>query len=48
MDDGAERALIPIQNKRSFLDVAADVVEQVDPVFYGDPKTAALKVLASG
>jgi ATP-dependent Lon protease len=48
MDNGAKRALIPIENKRNFLDVAADVMEHVDPIFYGDPKTAALKVLASG
>jgi ATP-dependent Lon protease len=45
MDNGARRALVPIENKRSFLEVAADVVEHVDPVFYGDPKTAAMKVL---
>lgn len=44
-DNGAKRALIPIENKRNFLDVPADVVEHVDPVFYGDPKTAAMKVL---
>jgi ATP-dependent Lon protease len=44
-DNGAHRALIPIENKRNFLDVPADVVESVDPVFYGDPKTAAMKVL---
>jgi len=44
-DNGARRALIPIENKRNFLDVPADVVEHVDPVFYGDPKTAAMKVL---
>ncbi|WP_437978277.1 protease Lon-related BREX system protein BrxL [Sorangium sp. So ce295] len=44
-DNGAKRALIPIENKRSFLEVNADVVEHVDPVFYGDPKTAAMKVL---
>ena len=47
-DNGAKRALIPIENKRNFLDVAADIVEQVDPVFYGDPKTAAMKALVSG
>ncbi|GAB6155991.1 protease Lon-related BREX system protein BrxL [Desulfosporosinus burensis] len=47
MDNGAKRALIPIENKRSFLDVNADVIEHVDPIFYGDPKTAALKVLGS-
>ncbi len=45
MDNGAKRALIPIENKRNFLDVSADVVEHVDPVFFGDPKTAAMKVL---
>ena len=42
-DNGAKRALIPIENKRSFLDVSADIMEYVDPIFYGDPKTAALK-----
>ena len=46
-DNGAKRALIPIENKRNFLDVSADIVEHVDPVFYGDPKTAAMKVLGS-
>jgi ATP-dependent Lon protease len=45
MDNGAKRALIPIENKRNFLDVSADIMEHVDPVFYGDPKTAALKAL---
>ncbi|MGB7219894.1 MAG: protease Lon-related BREX system protein BrxL [Vicinamibacterales bacterium] len=44
-DNGAKRALIPIENKRSFLDVSADIMEHVDPMFYGDPKTAAMKVL---
>lgn len=44
-DNGAKRALIPIENKRSFLDVSADIMEQVDPIFYGDPRTAAMKVL---
>lgn len=45
MDNGAKRALVPIENKRSFLDVSADIMEHVDPIFYGDPKTAAMKVL---
>lgn len=44
-DNGAKRALIPIENKRSFLDVSADILEFVDPIFYGDPRTAAMKVL---
>lgn len=43
--DGAKRALIPIENKRNFLDVSADIMEHVDPIFFGDPKTAAMKVL---
>jgi ATP-dependent Lon protease len=29
----------------SGLDVSADIIESVDPVFYGDPITAALKAL---
>lgn len=45
MDNGARRALIPIENKRNFLDVSADIVEHVDPIFYGDPMTASLKAL---
>lgn len=44
-DNGAKRALIPIENKRSFLEVSADIVEHVDPVFYGEPKAAAFKAL---
>lgn len=46
-DNGAKRALIPIENKRNFLDVSADIMEQVDPIFYSDPKTAAMKVLGN-
>ena len=45
MDNGAKRALIPIENKRSFLEVTGDVVEHVDPIFYGDAKAAAFKAL---
>lgn len=45
MDNGAKRVLMPIENKRNFLDVPADVMKHVDPVFCGDPKTAAQKVL---
>lgn len=45
MDNGARRALIPIENKRHFLDVSADIMERVDPVFYSDPLTAAMKAL---
>ena len=45
MDNGAKRALIPVENKRSFLEVAGDVVERVDPIFYSEPLAAALKAL---
>lgn len=46
-DNGAKRALIPIENKRNFLDVSADIMEHVDPIFFSDPKTAALKVMGA-
>jgi len=45
MDNGAKRALIPIENKRQFLEVKADVLEKVDPIFYGDLRQAAFKAL---
>jgi ATP-dependent Lon protease len=45
MENGAKRALIPIENKRNFFDVSADVLENVDPIFYGDLRTAAFKGL---
>jgi ATP-dependent Lon protease len=45
MDNGAKKALIPLENKRSFLEVTGDIVEHVDPIFFGDPKTAAFKAL---
>jgi ATP-dependent Lon protease len=45
MDNGARRALIPLQNKRNFLEVSGDIVERVDPVFFSDPMTAAIKGL---
>ncbi len=47
MDNGARRALIPVENKRNFLDVSADIIERVDPIFYGDPQTAAIKALGN-
>lgn len=45
MDNGAKRALIPIENKRPFFDVSGDVLENVDPIFYGDLRQAAFKAL---
>jgi ATP-dependent Lon protease len=46
MDNGARRALIPLENKRHFLEVAGDIVERVDPIFFSDPMTAAMKALS--
>ena len=31
--------------KEEMLDVSADIMERVDPIFYGDPLTAAMKAL---
>jgi ATP-dependent Lon protease len=45
MDNGARRGLMPLENKPNFLAVSADIMERVEPVFYGDSMTAALKVL---
>ena len=36
LDNGAKKVLVPIENKRHFLEVSADVVEKIDPIFYGD------------
>jgi ATP-dependent Lon protease len=45
MDNGARRALVPLENKRNFLEVSGDVMERVDPIFFADPMTAAMKAL---
>jgi ATP-dependent Lon protease len=45
MENGARRTLIPLENKRHFLEVSADIVERVDPIFYGDPVMAATKAM---
>lgn len=45
LDNGAKKAIIPIENKRHFFDVSSEIVEAVDPIFYKDPITAAMKGL---
>ncbi len=45
MDNGARRALVPLENKRHFLDVSGDIIERVDPIFFSDPMMAAIKAL---
>lgn len=45
MDNGAKRALVPIENKRQFLEVNPDVLEHVDLIFFGDLRQAGFKAL---
>jgi len=46
MENGARRALIPIENRRQFLEVSGDVAERMDPIFYSDAPVAANKALS--
>ena len=48
MDNGAKRVLIPVSNRRQFLEVPPDILERVDPIFYSEPLAAALKALGMG
>ncbi len=43
--DLASHGFILGENKRNFVDVSADIMAHVDPIFYGAAKTAAMKVL---
>ncbi len=45
MDNGARKALVPLENKRNFLEVSGEIMEKVDPIFFSDPATAAMKGL---
>ena len=47
MDNGARRALLPTESKRALLEVDADVIEHVDPIFFSDPISAATKALST-
>jgi ATP-dependent Lon protease len=47
MDNGARRALLPTESKRALLEVDADVIEHVDPIFFSDPISAAGKGIAA-
>lgn len=48
MDNGAKRVLVPVSNRRQFLEVPPDILERVDPIFYSEPLAAALKALGMG
>ena len=43
MENGAKRALIPIENRRQFLEVSGDVAERMDPIFYSDAPVGPTK-----
>lgn len=45
LDNGAQRALLPIGNKSQVAGLPEDVVERLDIVFYGDPDRAVSKAL---
>ena len=45
MESGARRALLPLGNKRNFLEVSGEIAEKVDPIFFSDPQTAAAKAI---
>lgn len=45
MENGARRALIPIENRRQFLEVSGHVAERLDQILYGEPQLAASKAL---
>ncbi|MFA5011153.1 MAG: protease Lon-related BREX system protein BrxL [Ignavibacteria bacterium] len=45
LDNGAKKAIIPIENKRLFFEISSDIVEAVDPIFYKDPTSAVFKGL---
>ncbi len=48
VDNGAKRVLIPVSNRRHFMEVPPDVLERVDMIFYSEPLAAALKALGMG
>ena len=45
MENGAQRALLPIANKNQVAGLPEEIVERLDIVFYGDPDRAVSKVL---
>lgn len=45
LDNGAKKVLVPVSNKRQYLEVPGDLMERVAPIFYSDPLAAALKAI---
>ncbi|HNT24192.1 MAG TPA: protease Lon-related BREX system protein BrxL [Anaerolineales bacterium] len=48
VDNGAKKVLVPVSNKRQYLEVPGDLLERVDPIFYSEPLAAALKAIGMG
>jgi ATP-dependent Lon protease len=48
VDNGAKKVLVPVSNKRQYLEVPGDLLERVDPIFYSEPLGAALKAIGAG
>jgi len=46
MGNGARRTLILLENRRHFLEIAGNIVERIDPIFFSDPMTAAMEALS--
>ncbi len=45
MDNGAKRVLIPVGNRRHFVEIPPDMLERVNMIFYSEPLAAAIKSL---
>ncbi len=45
VDNGGKKVLLPVTSKRQLLDVPGDLLEKVDPIFYSEPLSGALKAL---
>ncbi|RMD58900.1 protease Lon-related BREX system protein BrxL [Candidatus Parcubacteria bacterium] len=45
MENGARRVILPMANARHLPAVPPDVLEKVDPIFYNEPLTAAIKAI---
>jgi ATP-dependent Lon protease len=45
MDNGARRVLLPLENKRDFLDIPGDVLDKLQIIFYSEPLNAAFRAM---
>jgi len=45
MDAGAKRVVIPVENKRDFVDVPPEVLDKLEVAFYTDPVNASWKAM---